>query len=369
MKRFLTRAFAWLLLPALTLFLLFTAVLYRTGELSDPESWVERTLAGEDLVVEPNFLGDFTLWYKSEMACRRSAEVLVLGNSRSMQLRGCMLPGADLYNAGGAGNMLGMYLPFLRFLEERGALPSTLILTLDTYYFIDAWANSYDENAVWNYSCIPTPFPQAFATTARRYGAGSYTLRQVFTADRRYIGLPACARSSGFGPDGSYYYGSQAEDGVVDLTFLDALSRIVSGGPRFEHAGHLAPSTLEMLDRLLTYCDEHGIRVVAFLPPYAPTVYQAMIESGNYGYLGLVYPALCGVFEAHPGQAVFDFTSMPDTTDEMYVDGFHGGDVVYAMILRELAQNSVLGQYTSAEALNALIAAAQNPRVILPPAE
>lgn len=369
MKRFLTRALAWFLLPALTLFLLFTAVLYRTGELSAPESWVERTLAGENLVVEPNFLGDFTLWYKSEMACRRSAEVLALGNSRIMQLRGCMLPRADFYNAGGAGNMLGMYLPFLRFLEENGALPSTLILTLDTYYFIDAWANSYDENSVWDYPYVSTPFAQALATTARRYGAGSYTLRQVFSASRRYIGLPACARSSGFGPDGSYYYGTQAEDDAIDLTFVDALGRVQIGSSRFEYADQLAPSTLEMLDRLLAYCDEHSIQVVAFLPPYAPTVYQAMAESGNYGYLDLVYPALCGVFEAHPGQAVFDFTSMPDTTDEMYVDGFHGGDVVYAMILRELAQNSVLGQYTDAETLNALIASAQNPRVILPPAE
>lgn len=365
MKKFLVRVFAWALLPVGLYTLLCAGVLYRTGELSAPEDLVRRTLAGEDLLIEMNFWGvDFTAWYKTEVAHQRAAEVLTAGNSRTMQLRQCMLPGADYYNAGGTVSKLELYLPFLRSFPE-GTLPSVLILNLDSYYFIDAW---YDPNPPegWDYPYTRPDPADAIATVARRYGSGSFTLRQIWAADPRCVGLPACARGSGFSADGSYHYGSQAADGAVDLTFQDALNRIRKGSSRFEHADALCEGTLAQLDELLTFCDEQGITVVAFLPPYAPTVYAAMAENGGYGYLEQVWPAVSGVFAAHPGQEVYDFTWMPDTTDEMYLDGFHGGDVVYAMLLREMAQAGVLGEYTDEAALDALIAGAKNPRVIEP---
>lgn len=365
MKKFLVRAVAWVLLPVSLYTLLCAGVLYRTGELSAPEDLVRRTLAGEDLLVEMNFWGaDFTVWYKTETAHQRAAEVLTVGNSRTMQLRQCMLPGADYYNAGGAVSKLELYLPFLRSFPQ-GALPSVLILNLDSYYFIDAW---YDPAppAVWDYPYTRPELAGTVATVARRYGSGSFTLRQIWAADPRCVGLPACVRGSGFSADGSYHYGSQALDDAVDLTFRDAMERVRKGSARFEHADALCEGTLTQLDELLTFCDGQGIAVVAFLPPYAPSVYAAMVENGGYGYLEQVWPAVSGVFAAHPGQKVYDFTNMPGTADEMYVDGFHGGDVVYAMLVREMAQTSVLGRYTSEETLDALIAGAENPRVIEP---
>jgi len=366
MTRFLKHLFILAIAPAVCCVSLCALILWHSGEFAGPHAVVERTLNEPDLISELNFWGsDYTTWYKTYMTKHHAAELLVLGNSRVMQIRECMLPDADFYNAGGAIAHLAHYYSFLNGLSDE-QLPEVLMLTLDSYFFIYQW--NYREEAEKDWIAAYTEIDPLHALTiaARRIGSGAIKPLQILRSEKRYVGLPACARGSGFLVDGSYNYGTAADQ--IDLTFMDSMSRMTTGGTRFERADHIDWDVVSQLDELLTFCDQKGIRVVAFLPPYAPTVYHAMVDSGWYGYLDEVFPAVSEVFAAHPNHRVFDFTYMPDTTDEMYLDGFHGGDVVYAMMLRQMVQAGALTEYTTVETLDALIASARSPRVIDPPA-
>ena len=91
MKRFLLRLFVWALVPVLLLFSLFAGILIRTGELTSPGQLIQDTLTGKTTLVEPLYFGgEFQNWYKAQVAWAKGAEVLVLGTSRTMQIRGCM---------------------------------------------------------------------------------------------------------------------------------------------------------------------------------------------------------------------------------------------------------------------------------------
>ena len=368
MRRFLLRLAVWALVPIVLIFSLFFGVLARTGELIDPGQLVEQTLSGRTELVEPLYLGgEFQNWYKAQVAWVKGAEVLVLGTSRTMQIRGCMLPGAgSFYNGGGGISDLDELLDYLSRIEED-KLPQLLILGLDQYFFNAIWSGC-EQAEPWSYSYFLTDPLDAVVDAAQRYGAGSFSLRAVFASAPGCIGLPACARQRGFSPDGSYHYGRDAEDGAVDLSFNDARRRITSGVSRFEYGDTVNQNALDRLDEVLDFCDAQGITVIAFFPPYAPSIGAIMQGSGNYSYIDQLPKEVGAVFARHEsGAALYDFTYMEGVTDEQFVDGFHGGDLVYAEMLRRMAaQGGPLAELTDEATLAALIAGAKNPRVIEP---
>ena len=117
-------------------------------------------------------------------------------------------------------------------------------------------------------------------------------------------------------------------------------------------------------EALLAFCARTGIEVTAFLPPYAPSVWQRMQETGQYGYIPATFAALETMF-ARYGFEVFDYSYLPETNDSQYVDGFHGSDRVYAALCARLAEDSLLlgAQFDSA-ALTALFTAQGNPLTV-----
>ena len=90
---------------------------------------------------------------------------------------------------------------------------------------------------------------------------------------------------------------------------------------------------------MLDVCREYGIEVTAFLPPYAPSVWQYMQDYGEHTYMTQIYDTIVPVFEEY-GYEVFDCSYLPETTDDQYLDGFHGSDRVYAAICARLARDS-----------------------------
>ena len=97
------------------------------------------------------------------------------------------------------------------------------------------------------------------------------------------------------------------------------------------------------------------------MPPYAPSVYERMAESGNYGYFDWIIPILTELCEPY-GYEVYDFSYMPDTLDEEYVDGYHGSDRVYARLALHLAEESeTLAGLIDTDYLNAALAPSSSP--------
>ena len=359
MKKFLAIV-ALFLAPVALVVGVFAGAVYASGEWRTEEEIAGRVLAGE-----PAFLGlayrDNTRYYKHLVASGKAAGLLVLGTSRSMQFHSEFFTSPSFYNAGGGANYVHEYRFFLENLPEA-SLPDTLVLVLDQYFFQEGWSAA-ETLPQLDYSHYPFNAGAALTRSLQDWAGGKYSLRAALAPAPNTYGMAAVGRGSGFYADGSYSYGrllDHPEEGS-DVAFHDSFDRIQRGVNRFEWAAEVYGPSLEEMDRLLAFCSGHGIRVAAVIPPYAPSVYLRMAESGNYGYLSLLPAALRECFAPY-GFEVFDFTYKPDTLDAEYLDGYHGGDRVYARLTLELAaQSSLLAGQIDTGYLTAALAPSGNP--------
>lgn len=337
MKRFVASVLLFLL-PVLLVMGTFGFVVYQSGEWRTEEEIAARVIAGE-----PAFLGlayrDNRQYYKHLVADGKAADLLVLGSSRSMQFSSKFFTQPSFYNAGGGANFAHEYRYFLEHISPE-SLPDTLILVLDQYYFQnvwspkEAWPTLGYEHYVFNGS-------DALLRVIKDWAIGKYSLKDAFFPAPDTYGIAAVGRGSGFYADGSYCYGNLMDhpERGTDVGFHDSFDRITRGVERFEWADAVYEPAVEEIRNLLEFCQEHEIQVVGVLPPYAPSVYNRMIESGKYGYLDQLPDVLGEVMQSY-GFELFDFTNMPQTRDEEYVDGYHGGDRVYARLTLELSEKS-----------------------------
>lgn len=363
MKRFL-KTLALFFAPAVLVVGLFGAALARSGELAPMEEVRRAALEGR-LSLFGFAYRENTRTFKQAVADARGAEVLVLGTSRSMQLRGGFFQTDSFYNAGGGIAYLSQVQPFLEHLPE-GARPKRLLLVLDQYFFNAQW-RSYEPDD----SAALAPDTTADAVTSLRhmmwdYGDGKFSLLHVLRAPEGVYGLAAAARGAGFYADGSYTYGSALlhPEQSLDAGFADTFSRIDQLTDRFEGGDVPDEEAFAETRALLEYCAANGIGVTAFLPPYAPGVWSRMQQSGNYQYIPAAFSVLQELF-AEYGFEVFDYSLLPETGDGQYVDGFHGSDRVYAAICARLARDSALmGDLFEEEKLTALYRAPGNPLTV-----
>ena len=120
---------------------------------------------------------------------------------------------------------------------------------------------------------------------------------------------------------------------------------------------HVDNETLECLEAFLRYCKNNDILVIGFTPPFAPSVYNRMITSGNYGYLTEIDP-LCEELFTEYGYEYYSYMSgmISEADDSYYIDGFHGSEVIYACIIKDMmAHNSSIGQYIDEDRLDELL--------------
>lgn len=120
--------------------------------------------------------------------------------------------------------------------------------------------------------------------------------------------------------------------------------------------------TCEYLTALLAYCHKEGIVVVRFIPLFAPSANDVMEDSGNYGYLSKISPRCKEIF-AEYGYEYFDYTDVRGLglDDTYFIDGLHGGEVVYAYLVRNMIkQVSCLQQYVDIKTLDSLLSNSYN---------
>lgn len=276
------------------------------------------------------------------------SEVLVLGTSRTMQIGSRFFSDSlTFYNAGGAVSTLNQFVPFL---EKIGYDPRLLIVGLDQYFFNDAWSD------------INTPVPDYSNTQDKLFDlmfSSSWLIcRNLLTGDipvllpeSPHIGLNAILKQDGFYRDGVYRYGSweTMPERQPDYLFRNTLGRIRQGNARFEYGSRVSGKSKAELRRLIEYCRLHDIYLVAFIPPFAPTVWAEMEATGKYGYIESLSTEIAPFFAAS-NNALFDFTcgTVGGSVDSEYVDGFHGGPLVYERIIRQIAlSDSMLGAITT----------------------
>ena len=343
--------------------------LHSSGDLA-VERAVKNQAAGRFALFGSGVSQDF-VDYKLQLYAAVKPQVVALGSSRVMQFRGAYFRRPFLNVGGTAGN-----LPVLRSTLDamlRLHRPEAVILGLDFWWFMPRWN--------------PDPFKEE-PPTSGSYGYNLDSLKKPWTwllegkiswrdllgpvlprslggfRDDRY-GIMAQQTDDGFGSDGSWYYTGEitGQKRPFDYRFEDTLKQVRYGIKAFapspplkdsRDVGGISTAHLDAFAEIYCRLKARGIATYVFIAPLSITALDALrAREEDYPHLFRLRDALLA-----RGIEVMDFTD-PRTfaaTDCEFVDGFHGGEVVYARILRDMADRwSSLLAYVDMDKINAVI--------------
>lgn len=294
------------------------------------------------------------------------ADVVLIGTSRSLQVRKELFT-ASFYNAGAATSRAGDLHRFLAKIPKESQ-PKVFFVVLDQFLLNELT----DEHVGAEYrplddalsSCTPKlgfledNWPKVWRDLAARKVPAGLILRPGRT-DR--IGVRAKVLGSGYRRDGSFRIaGPESFDEVRD--------RMAKGLRRYEYAEDPSPAMVDEIDKFLAASKERGIKVVAILPPYAPTIYDEMEAQGHWHYVQKVQGALAPRFAAH-GHSVWDYsdTRSIGLDDKAFYDGFHGSERAYAAILADLGKKDpTIAAITDTATLETMLRASTDPLSVVP---
>ena len=302
-------------------------------------------------------------YYKAESTRIKKPEVLIMGDSRALQIHDFFFnENVTMYNIGYAVTTTADMQYFLECCDVSSI--DTVIISLSHFSF--------------NANYIPITYPDhdsyldhqqgkgcSFAYTAKQLlkelWSGDYSAADIITTVKNpwMIGLNAKRNQSGILNSGAYYYGKIIEDAAKDpepaKRLQDTLERIETGSRRFQYADTANQDAFVYLQQFLDYCEETGIYVIAYAPPYAPSVNAAMEAMGNcYGYQTQMLQIVPQLFAGYENAEFYDYTDVTalGCTDDYFLDGFHGSDVVFLRMINDMiARGSRLGQLCDAERL------------------
>lgn len=329
-----------LFLPIAVLILLAQAIILMSGENLNIES-IYRLQSGKEVIYGPIYT-NYDVEYKSYNVLKKKPETLIIGTSRVMQFNPNEFEG-NAYNAGGIVSNIGQLPDLTEFLLQNNIKPKRIIVGLDQYFFNEKWDYVNDSDKLYIQRLINNnPKPSVnMINVLKELIKGKIDLGILFKnyfGDNTNIGLNGIIYQNGFKESGMYTYGKKYIYGIEhDENFIDTFERIKKGERRFEYADEINSRALVKLEKFLEICHKNNIEVIGIIPPYAPSVYHKMVESANYLYLGKIYNKSNPIFSKF-GYKLYDFTYMPETTDEMFVDGFHGDDYVYSEIRKTIIE-------------------------------
>lgn len=323
----------------------FYFIAKRIGELNSIEMNVELQRNNPECLIGLGY-NEQNQYYKLLNANFYESPIISLGTSRVMQFKQeCFA--VSFYNCGGA--VSGNYNEYRNYLQNLDYTPETVIVGLDAWVFNDAWNR---ERADYNDFEKIEETDRSKTTLIKSIMADWFSKKWTMADLELYpnnIGFNGRAKDCGFMSDGSYYNGDIYRDPTLstDYKFSDTLYRINNGVQRFQWGENIDPDTLKQLNNLLFYCKTNNINVIGFLAPFAPSIYEEMSESGNYHYLDEIAPACQDLFNQYEYEFYnyMDGTSL-NMTDNNFLDGFHGSEIVYGHILEDMIENgSSVGRY------------------------
>ena len=325
--------------------------LYKSGEIRSFSFYIRPLKQGQLLELGYSYIDKTYKFHMTDEVMR--PQVLALGSSRIMQVRHTIVcPDYTFYNAGGAiQNVLELSL----FINKLHNSPKLILLNIDQWWFNRTYL---DECQPFDPSVYDEPeldIPKLGRLVCDFYTdlvKGKINLIKVFSSD--HIGLNAICNNIGFCTDGS----PNSSDRIVipeeqdDYNFKDVLERIRAGNRRFQYGDQADSTQMSALEDFLNQCVARRIKVVAFLPPFAPYVYKRMKETGKYEYMSQLYDMLLPVINKYEGCSLYDFMDVTDMGAHNYdfYDGFHGSEIIYNGIIRQMArQDSTLAPFFVSE--------------------
>ncbi len=354
-------------LPFAIAFLVFTGILIYSGE-SMPLSMVVAIQQGDVPVLYRPRYGNRDFTYKLLSTEARQPEVLAIGSSRVLQFRSVFFnrDSSVFYNAAAPAWSLQRVDEFMRALSPD-ALPEVLLLSIDQVWFNpnfvpETWepeVSDFEQIFLVNRSVIqdtlagirPLDYGQLLRRTEPGFGGMA-------------LGIRAITDGHGFRNDGSEQYG----DFLIAHWLTPETERnrhlewMRNGENMYVYGDSVSEEAITLLNSLLQYCQERGILVVGFFPPFAPTLYDEMLANGQHTYMPQA-SARVSALMAQYSYPFFDFSDGGQFGgDGDFFDGWHGSERINLQMYITMAQAlpNVFGQYSDLAPLQRAVSEAQD---------
>ncbi len=348
MKSFIRKIF--LFFTPLFIFFLFPVwVLFESGEFISTEKMIsletsnQKVLFGKAYIpLESNFL--------VQSIERKKPDVIALGNSRVLQIRKEFFrDNVSFFNAGGSILHSG---DLEWFVSQLSVKPKIIFLGLEQSFFHPMWT---EKTMISNRLRSEKMNFEQFLGIGKKvyidFVKGKIPVSFLFQNESSFVtvGMNARIHQNGLRSDGSYFYGeiirNPQNPKLEDAGFRETFNRIEKGERRFEYADSLSEEGIQKLETFFAFCKQNNIQVVGFFPPYAPSVWNRMTSMNNgknYAYIKLLMPTVNPLFMKY-GFPLFDFSDVSSwSKDSEFIDGFHGGEKLYAKMMLHMASSTPL---------------------------
>ena len=291
-----------------------------------------------------------------ELMLQKQCEVVALGSSRVLQFRKNMFE-TRFYNAGYTISGVADFVPFLQSIPKE-KYPKYLIIGLDQWMFNKNWdeIETIKKTSFWTEAFHKNPDIKTIIKVWDDLLASKYSLSMPNRKNEiALIGLNACVNNLGFRNDGSMEYGNDIDKKIAndttakDYKFNDTFSRIDDERIQFKPGSNIYPKAISELEKLLFYCKNNRIHVVAFLPPFADAVNKKMDDSKKFTYKDGIYEKCSPLFRKYSFE-LYDYSNLKtvNSNDSEVIDGFHGSEITYAkMLLHMLNSGSRLKEVSN----------------------
>ncbi|NGZ26880.1 MAG: hypothetical protein G8345_08320 [Magnetococcales bacterium] len=330
------------------------------GEWKPLEHIVQEQLTSEHTILYGTAIHDDEFHYKMTLAEKARPEIVVIGSSRAMMFEKQYFK-SKFINMGRAMSSVQSGFPIAQHLLSLAHPPKVVIFSVDFWWF----------NARHRLPQPPKGFPpqEPRLTLSKLLTPLTWLYqkkihgREWLLMDRQpletsaHVGVRAIRQGNGFRPDGSGLYTALAvgEIPASDSQFSQTIKDIsLRKHGFFQTSSEPDPIYLQQFAALVQKLETAGVQTIVALAPLPPRVLAELAKHGDkYGYLARLAPEM-----AARNIRVHDYlTGKTLAGDCEYLDGFHGGSVIYARLMRDLLQqeSAILSPHVNATVLDSLI--------------
>lgn len=265
-------------------------------------------------------------------------DILLLGSSRSMQVRADIFPNRSFHNSSVSGASIEDILAIYELYHQKGLIPSTVILGLDPW-FLNAnsghksWITLKEEYLAiierLDISVSPDDIPKGNTLSklkelvSLRYLQNSLGLLFSSEGDEPYKTNEKFCETGGILADGSRIYPlemrNMAPPDVAAKAITYAKETPVYSLGDFTEIDQFL---LSILTTFVDYLQSERITVVFYLPPYHPDAYPILSRSPDYRIIDEVESIYRNLAEQRIIVVIGGYN--PDTSSSLMEDFFDG---------------------------------------------
>lgn len=330
--------------------------LLNSGELLPIEEIVDKQLSSDQYCIVGLATRNQGYYYKRAMYQRIKPEVFVHGSSRVMQIRSDYFS-EKMFNSGGTMSSVNEGYSFLKDVF-KGHKPKIMIIGIDYWWF--------NKSVIEPTTAIKPPLELSPHISFRSYLLPYVWLWQKKISFSDYIqkvdpvayfktsydeaiGVDGKLNRTGYGPDGSYFNTKIAigKERSLDEQFHTNIAMLTANDPHYEKGSSVNDIHFQNFLDMVNFIKENKVKVIFFIPPLAPTMVDKL------EHFTLIEDLRDKLREAQIPFYDFHDPRSLHAGDCEFIDGTHGGELLYVRILDHIAeQEPQLKQYLNTSYVN-----------------